>query len=82
MIRPNSLYNPIRASIKKPELSRLLSAAVINSQFCNMLLNDPVTAAQEGYEDERFCFNHKEMEKLSAIHAASLKDFAAELAAI
>ena len=61
MIRPNSLYNPIKASIKKPELSRLLSAAVINSQFCNMLLNDPVTAAQEGYEDERFSFNHKEI---------------------
>ncbi len=82
MIKPNYLYTPVKASMKRPELSRLLSAAVVNSQFRSMLLCDPATAAQEGYEGECFAFDSREMEKLSAIHANSLKEFAAELAAI
>jgi hypothetical protein len=82
MIKAYFPYKDIRSSMKKPEFSRLLSAAVINGHFCSMLLCDPASAAKRGYEGERFTFDRKEMEKLCAIHANSLKEFAAELAAI
>jgi hypothetical protein len=82
MIKPNSLFKPIKATPKRPELSRLLSAAVVNDQFRSMLLCDPASAVVGGYEDERFAFDRLEIEKLSAIRATSLREFAAQLAAI
>lgn len=82
MIKPNSLFAPFKASHRKPEFSRLLSAAVVNDQFRSMLLCDPASAVVEGYKDERFAFNRREIEKLSAIRATSLREFAAQLAAI
>lgn len=82
MIKPNSLFTPIKASPRKLEFSRLLSAAVINDQFRSMLLCDPVSAVVVGYEDERFAFDRREIEKMSAIRATSLREFAAQLAVI
>jgi len=82
MIKPNFLFSPIKASAKKPEFSRLLSAAVVNDQFRSMLLCDPASAVVGGYEDELFSFDRSEIEKLSAIRASSLREFAAQLAAI
>jgi len=82
MIKPNFSLTPVRQSPKTPEISRLLSAAVINRQFRSMLLRNPASAAESGYKGESFCFDHKEKEKLSAIHASSLREFATLLAAI
>ena len=82
MIKPNFSTSPVKLSLKTPDISRLLSAAVINSQFRSMLLCDPASAAETGYEGESFSFDHKEKEKLSAIHASSLREFATLLAAI
>lgn len=82
MIKPNPLFTSIKASPRKPEFSRLLSAAVVNDQFRSMLLFDPASAVLGGYEDERFAFDRRDIEKLSAIRASSLREFAAQLAAI
>ena len=82
MIKPNFLSSPVKQSPNTSDINRLLSAAVINRQFRSMLLCDPASAAETGYEGESFSFDHKEKEKLCAIHASSLREFAAQLAAI
>lgn len=82
MIKPDFLYPLTKAPSRKQEFSRLLTAAVINSHFCSLLLNDPLTAAAEGYDGERFALNPQEMNALNTIHAASLRDFAAQLAVL
>jgi hypothetical protein len=64
------------------EYSRLLSAAVINRGFCNMLLSDPSKAITNGYSGEKFNLSKDAEEKLSTIHASSLQEFAAKLAAL
>jgi len=64
---------------KKNEYSRILSAAVINSHFRQMLLKDPVKAISNGYSGEQFEINHEERNRLSTIKASSLADFAAQL---
>jgi len=64
------------------EYSRLLSAAVINRNFCNMLLTDPAKAINNGYSGEKFNLSKDAQDKVSTIHASSLQEFAAKLAAI
>jgi len=82
MIKPKALTLLTRQSSQDGELCRLLSAAVVNRQFCSLLLSNPVAAASEGYGDEYFQLNHTDMAKLQAIHADTLKEFAIQLAAI
>ena len=64
----------------KPEVSRLLTAAVINSGFRSMLLTDPAKAIASGYQGERFQLGSHETLQVSSIHASTLADFAAQLA--
>ncbi len=64
------------------EFSRILSAAVINSHFRQMLLNDPVKAISNGYSGEQFDINSDEKVRLSTIKATSLSDFAAQLSQV
>ncbi len=66
----------------KKEYSRILSAAVINSHFRQMLLNDPVKAITNGYSGEKFDINSDEKVRLSVIRATSLADFAAQLSQV
>ena len=65
-----------------PEYSRLLSAAVINSNFRSMLLSDPAKAIAGGYSGEKFNLDHSDQRRLSSIHANSLADFASQLVKI
>ena len=64
------------------EYSRLLSAAVINHNFCNMLLSDPSKAINNGYSGEKFNLSKDAQEKITTIHASSLQEFAAKLATL
>lgn len=64
----------------QPEVSRLLTAAVINAGFRSMLLADPAKAIASGYHGERFQLGSYETEQVSSIHASTLADFAAQLA--
>lgn len=82
MIKPNSTNLSPKNPLKNQELSRILSAAIINCHFRSMLLNDPVTAIANGYSGESFSLASIEREKLGAIRAKSLADFAAQLSAI
>jgi hypothetical protein len=63
-----------------PDISRILSAAVINSSFRSMLLSDPARAISNGYSGEKFNLGLAEQKRLSSIRATSLADFANQLA--
>jgi hypothetical protein len=61
------------------ECSRILTAAVINPQFCKILLTDPARALTMGFAGEPFKLNAKSQDLLSGIRASSLSDFARQM---
>jgi len=65
-----------------PEISRILSAAVINNQFRQLLLQNPLHAVSGGYRGERFSLDPAEQKAIAAIRATNLAEFAAQLAKI
>ena len=62
------------------EISRLLAAAVVNQQFCHLLLEDPALALKTGFQGETFSFNNEERSLIQSIRADSLEDLANQLA--
>ena len=61
------------------ELSRLLTAAVINRGFCKLLLTNPAKALERGYNGESFRLGREEHELILSIRAKSLADFAMQI---
>jgi hypothetical protein len=61
------------------ELSRLLTAAVINPEFRWLLLNASRTALQRGYNGEFFNLSPDSQALILSIQAASLEEFASQL---
>ncbi len=82
MLRNFKTTSSSRSLKSSPEYSRILSAAVINSGFRQMLLKDPVKAICSGYSGEKFDLNSADKSRLASIHAASLAEFAAQLSNI
>ncbi|WKZ36687.1 MAG: hypothetical protein QY332_01935 [Anaerolineales bacterium] len=68
------------APIRTPDgLSRIFAAAVVNRQFCQMLLQDPHNALQKGYLGETFPLSKQERDVIVSIRAETLADFARQL---
>jgi hypothetical protein len=82
MIKLNSSTYSAQNSLRNQELSRILSAAVVNSAFRSMLLSDPVSAVARGYSGESFSLGSSDQKRLGAIRADSLAEFAAQLSAV
>jgi hypothetical protein len=61
------------------EFSRILTAAVVNEKFRNLLLSNPGLAIKAGYGGEAFHLAEKETERISMIHAITLADFATQM---
>ena len=61
------------------EYSRIMTAAVVNRRFCDMLLSNPEKAISNGYAGEIFHLGSEEKKHLAAIRATSLADFARQL---
>jgi hypothetical protein len=61
------------------ELSRLVTAAVINQKFRDLLLSDPKLALAAGYKGEVFRLTPEEYYLILSIRATSLTDFARQL---
>ncbi len=61
------------------EYSRILTAAVINVQFRQLLLSNPAKAIESGYGGEMFDLAREEKKRVASIHATSLADFASQL---
>ncbi len=62
------------------ECSRILTAAVINRQFRQTLLNNPGKAISSGFGGEAFNISGDVKARLSSIRADSLADFASQMA--
>jgi hypothetical protein len=61
------------------ELNRMLSAAVVNTNFRRRLLSDPVAALAGGYNGESFEIKAEELAQIVLIRAGSLAEFASQL---
>lgn len=61
------------------EISRILTAAVINENFRKLLLTNPGKALAAGYRGEPFHLATEERSQLAAIRANSLAEFAAQI---
>ena len=66
-------------SRKQQEYSRILTAAVINLQFRQLLLTNPAKAIDIGYGGESFQLAREDKKRVAAIRATSLADFATQL---
>lgn len=67
------------SSVNQTELSRLLTAAVINQRFRTLLLTNPANALDYGFHGEPFRLEKVEKDRILAIRAGSLADFARQL---
>lgn len=60
-------------------LNRVFAAAVVNRQFCDMLLKNPREALQKGYLGEVFTLTPDEVALIASIRAESLSDLAKQV---
>jgi hypothetical protein len=61
------------------EYSRILTAAVVNEKFRNLLLSNPAVAIKAGFGGEAFHLAEKDSERIAMIRAKTLADFAAQM---
>lgn len=64
------------------EISRIISAAVVNKRFCSTLLTNPSSAISQGYCGEPFSLTVEQKDRIAMIRENSLEGFAAQLAQI
>jgi hypothetical protein len=64
---------------QQQEISRILTAAVINESFRKQLLANPDKALAAGYRGEPFHLATEERSQLASIRASSLAEFAAQI---
>jgi hypothetical protein len=64
------------------EVSRIISAAVVNKHFCSALLSNPASAISHGYCGEPFSLTIDQKDRIARIKENSLEGFAAQLAQI
>jgi len=60
-------------------VNRLLAAALISKQFCNLLLKDPARALQQGFAGEHFMLSNDEQNFILSLRAGSLQEFVADV---
>jgi len=61
------------------EISRLLTAAVVNRRFCQLLLANPAYALDNGYNGEAFLLESEARDRVLSIRARNLAEFASQL---
>ena len=69
----------VMSAYQRQEISRILTAAVINENFRKLLLTNPDKALAAGYRGEPFHRAKEERSQLVAIRANSLAEFAAQI---
>jgi len=65
--------------IHSNDINRLFAAAVIDREFCQLLLTNPSGAIIQGYYGEKFHLPPETTAQMQSIHAASLSEFARQL---
>lgn len=71
--------NCVSAASRQNEYSRILTAAVINVHFRQLLLTNPEVAIASGFGGEAFHLPKEDKSRVASIHASSLEDFASQL---
>ena len=61
------------------EISRIMTAAVVNFSFRQALLTNPLDAIEKGYGEEIFFLDQGASEQLARIRANSLEEFATKI---
>jgi hypothetical protein len=84
MIYTKTLQVPIYIDVQPTaddhlEMNRMLAAAVVSHQFCRLLIDDPASALQNGYQGKTFLLSEEERALILSIRADSLADLAREL---
>ncbi len=69
----------VSTASRQNEYSRILTAAVINVHFRQLLLTNPGVAIASGFGGEAFHLPKEEKSRVASIHASSLEDFASQL---
>jgi hypothetical protein len=60
-------------------LNKLFAAAVVNNQFCQLLLDQPEIALQQGYFGDSFDLSLEEQALIISIRARSLPELAQQV---
>lgn len=63
-------------------ISKLFEAAVVNRQFCQLLLSQPETALKQGYLGNSFELTREEQALIISIRAMSLPDLAQQVTTV
>jgi hypothetical protein len=66
----------VEESATKYGMSHLINAALVDQEFCSLLLTNPSDALARGCYGETFDLPHKERHFVLTTRAASLTDFA------
>lgn len=78
--RPTEPRRPMRTMpIRSNGFKRVFAAAVVNRQFCDMLLKNPREALQKGYLGETFILTPEEVSLIASIRAETLSDLARQV---
>ena len=62
--------------VRHGEVGRLLNAAIVDRQFCDLLLTRPDLALANGYSGEPFLLSSKERQFILTAKSTSLADLA------
>jgi hypothetical protein len=75
-------YKPVEAvwPATDSEVNRLLTAAVVNQRFRQLLLTRPQVALESGFQGERFSLKSEQKRIILSSRASSLADLACKLA--
>ena len=60
-------------------MNKLFAAAIVNNQFCQLLLNKPEVALQQGYMGDAFDLTFEEQVLIVSIRAKSLPELAQQI---
>ncbi len=77
--QPSTKLNVSPMPMQSHGLSRMFAAAIVNQQFCSLLLNNPNEALRKGYLGETFLLTREEFDLIVSIHAKSLSDLARQV---
>lgn len=58
------------------EMSRLFNAAIVDRKFCDLLLNRPDRALNDGYNGEPFSLSNRDRQLILEAKSTSLVDLA------
>ncbi len=61
------------------EISRIMTAAVVNLKFRQDLLSNPMHAIERGFGEETFILEQEQAEQISRIQASTLEEFATKI---